>query len=159
MTEKTQVARKMGAPSKYTPELADKIVGMIEEGWSERKIAKQLGISAMSISRWKDEHPDFCERSARARKIAADKANDEREEIAEWLLEESKKRAQSGMSFPKGVVDAARAVMQEKARSAAIRDDSRYGDRKTVAIDAKSDGAGLLDVYAKIAEAVKGEQD
>lgn len=70
-------------------------------------------------------------------------------------MEQVEQAAASGQPIPKGVVDGARAVMQELARSAALRDDSRFGDRKTVKLDAKSDGAGLADVYAKIAEAVK----
>ena len=102
---------------------------------------------------------DFCALSARARQVSADRFNDQREETAEWLLDQVEQAAASGQPIPKGVVDGARAVMQELARSAALRDDSRFGDRKTVAIDAKVDGAGLADVYAKIAEAVKGEQE
>jgi hypothetical protein len=148
--------KKKGAPSRYTEELADKIVDLIEQGYSERQIAAMDDMpSRMTIQRWKDEHPDFCDRSARAREASADRFNDQREETAEWLMEQVEQAAASGQPIPKGVVDGARAVMQELARSAALRDDSRFGDRKTVKLDAKSDGAGLADVYAKIAEAVK----
>ena len=158
---KPQAARKkMGAPSSYTDTLAEKICGLIEDGYSERQIARMPGMpSAMTMRRWKDDHPDFCALSARARQVSADRFNDQREETAEWLLDQVEQAAASGQPIPKGVVDGARAVMQELARSAALRDDSRFGDRKTVAIDAKVDGAGLADVYAKIAEAVKGEQE
>ena len=158
---KPQAARKkMGAPSTYTDALAEKICGLIEDGYSERQIARMPGMpSAMTMRRWKDDHPDFCALSARARQVSADRFNDQREETAEWLLDQVEQAAASGQPIPKGVVDGARAVMQELARSAALRDDSRFGDRKTVAIDAKVDGAGLADVYAKIAEAVKGEQE
>lgn len=150
----------MGAPSSYTDTLAEKICGLIEDGYSERQIARMPGMpSAMTMRRWKDDHPDFCALSARARQVSADRFNDQREETAEWLLDQVEQAAASGQPIPKGVVDGARAVMQELARSAALRDDSRFGDRKTVAIDAKVDGAGLADVYAKIAEAVKGEQE
>lgn len=148
--------KKKGAPSRYTEELADKIVDLIEQGYSERQIAAMDDMpSRMTIQRWKDEHPDFCDRSARAREASADRFNDQREETAEWLMEQVEQAAASGQPIPKGVVDGARAVMQELARSAALRDDSRFGDRKTVKVDAKTDGAGLADVYAKIAEAVK----
>ena len=150
----------MGAPSAYTDTLAEKICGLIEDGYSERQIARMPGMpSAMTMRRWKDDHPDFCALSARARQVSADRFNDQREETAEWLLDQVEQAAASGQPIPKGVVDGARAVMQELARSAALRDDSRFGDRKTVKVDAKTDGAGLVDVYAKIAEAVKGEQD
>lgn len=151
---------KKGRPSTYSDELVEKIISLIEDGYSERKIARMPGMpSAMTMRRWKDEYPDFCARSARAREASADRFNDQREETAEWLMEQAEQAAASGQPIPKGVVDGARAVMQELARSAALRDDSRFGDRKTVKVDAKTDGAGLADVYAKIAEAVKGEQD
>lgn len=151
---------KKGRPSTYSDELVEKIISLIEDGYSERKIAKMPGMPHIStINRWKDEHPDFCERSARARQASADRFNDQREETAQWLMDQVEQAAANGQPIPKGVVDGARAVMQELARSAAIRDDSRYGDRKTVKVDAKADGAGLIEVYAKIAEAVKVEQE
>lgn len=159
--KKPQAARKkMGAPSTYTDALAEKICGLIEEGYSERKISKMPGMpSTVTMRKWKDDHPDFLARSARAREAAADRFNDEREEKAAWLMEQVKHAAATGADMPKGLVEGAKVVMQELARSAALRDDSRFGDRKTVKVDAKADGAGLADVYAKIAEAVTGEQE
>lgn len=154
---KPQAARKkMGAPSAYTDALAEKICGLIEEGYSERQIAKMPGMpAAMTMRRWKDEHPDFCARSARAREASAERFDDERTERAAWLMGQVEHYAGIGLDMPKGIVEGTKVVMQELARSAALRDDSRFGDRKTVKVDAKTDGAGLADVYAKIAEAVK----
>lgn len=152
--------KKKGAPSRYTEELADKIVDLIEQGYSERQIAAMDDMpSRMTIQRWKDEHPDFCDRSARAREASAERFDDERTERATWLMGQVEHYAGIGLDMPKGIVEGTKVVMQELARSAALRDDSRFGDRKTVKVDAKADGAGLADVYAKIAEAVKGEQD
>lgn len=52
------------------------------------------------------------------------------------------------MPIPKGVVEALRAYMQENARSAALRDDSRYGDRKTVKVEPGAGaGEGLKAFY------------
>ena len=47
--------------------------------------------------------------------------------------------------------------MQEHARSAALRDDSRFGDRKTVKVDATEDAKGMAEVYARMLEAQKDE--
>lgn len=150
--------KKKGRPSLRTPELEDKIIGFIEEGYSERQIAKMDGMpTAMTIRRWKDEDKDFCARSVRAREISAELYDDKRREAAEWLLQEAEERNATGKSFPKGVVDAVRAVMQEHARSAALRDDSRFGDRKTVKVDATEDAKGMADVYARMLEAQKDE--
>lgn len=151
---------RRGQPSKYSKELADKIVALIEEGFSERQIAKMPGMpAAMTIRRWKDEYPEFCARSARAREASAEKFDDERIERVEWLSTLIDQSARAGAPIPKGVVEGAKVVMQELARSAALRDDSRFGDRKTVKVDTKTDGAGLADVYAKIAEAVGGTSE
>lgn len=159
--KKPQAARKkMGAPSTYTDALAEKICGLIEEGYSERQIAKMPGMpAAMTMRRWKDEHPDFCARSARAREASAERFDDERMEEVNDLRATADLYAADGRDMPKGYVEAKKVVIQELARSAALRNDSLFGDRKTVKVDAKADGAGLADVYAKIAEAVKGEQD
>lgn len=158
-TKKTATSKKkVGRPSLYTEALADKIIGLIEEGYSERQIAKMDGMpTAMTIRRWKDEDKDFCARSVRAREISAELYDDKRREAAEWLLQEAATRNASGESFPKGVVDAVKAVMQEHARSAALRDDSRFGDRKTVKVDATEDAKGMAEVYARMLEAQKDE--
>lgn len=135
MTAKKTAApkKKMGRPSLYTEALADKIISLIEEGYSERQIGKMPGMpSVVTIWKWKEENHEFLKRSARAREISAELYDDKRREAAEWLLQMAEERNTSNKSFPKGVVDAVRAVMQEHARSAALRDDSRFGDRKKV---------------------------
>ena len=61
-------ASKMGRPSIYTPELAEKICDLIREGKSERQICKMPGMpDAKTLLRWKDTNSDFCLQSARAR--------------------------------------------------------------------------------------------
>lgn len=65
------VRKKVGRPSKYTKALADKICFLIEEGYSERKICAIEGMpDVTTLSRWKDAHPEFCQRSARAREAS-----------------------------------------------------------------------------------------
>lgn len=148
--------KKIGRPSKYSDALAQKICDLIEEGYSMRQIAAMPGMpSTTTMVKWKEEHPSFLERSVRAREASAEKFDDERIERVEWLSTLIDQSARAGASIPKGIVEGAKVVMQELARSAALRDDSRFGDRKTVKVDAKSDGAGMADVYAKIAEAIK----
>lgn len=153
----TQTKRKRGAPSLYTKELAAKIVDLISQGYSEREISKMEGMpTPATIRAWKDAHPDFLTRSAQAREQSADLYDDKRRQTAEWLRELMEKHAKSGKPIPKGVVEAARAVMQEDARSAANRNDALFGDRKTVAIDAAKDmGEGLAAVYEKIRQGLK----
>lgn len=133
--------KKMGRPSIYTPALAAKICDLIEQGHSERQISQMPGMpSTVTLGKWKDENPDFLSRSVRARAISAQLYDDRRRETANWLIEEAKKRADAGFDFPKGVVDAMKAAMQEDARSAAMRDDRNFADRKRTEITGKDGG-------------------
>ena len=152
-----QTKKKLGAPTLYTDELADKIIGLISQGFSEREISKKQGMPSLrTIQNWKDKYPDFLQRSARAREDSAALYDDKRRQTNEWLRNLMEQHAKSGKPIPKGVVEAARAVMQEDARSAANRNDALFGDRKTVAIDAAKDtGEGLAAVYEKIRQGLK----
>lgn len=132
---------KMGRPSLYSKELAEKIIALIEEGHSERKICKMAGMPDIrTLTRWKDDHEDFCLQSARARRRSAEKFNEQRMEEAEWLRDIVHNAMLGGGDIPKGVVEGTKAVMQELAREAAIRDDSRFSDRKKVQMTGANDG-------------------
>lgn len=153
--------KKVGRPSKYTKPLGQRICVLIAEGYSERQIEKMPGMPTReTLRKWKEDFPEFLGLSVRARELSAEMFDDKRREAAEWLMNEAEERSRSGDSFPKGVVDAVKAVMQEHARSAALRDDSRFGDRKTVKVDATKEGAGMADVYAKMLDAMRrGDND
>lgn len=65
---KNEGRSKGGRPSLYSDALAEKIVELIEEGYSERQIEAMDGMpSRRTMLRWKVEHPEFCRLSARAR--------------------------------------------------------------------------------------------
>lgn len=157
MTKETKAApKKMGRPSKYTEELAQKICDLIREGKSERQICKMPNMpTAMTLRRWKEGNPDFCAQSARAREESAEKFNDELLDLQDELNDQLQTRLSTGEDFPKGAVEAYKVLMQEKARQAAWRDDSRYGNRKIVKVDATEDAKGMAEVYAKMLEAQK----
>lgn len=160
-TKKTTPKKRTGRPSSYTPELAQKICDLIREGMSERKICMMPDMpEARTLWRWKEEHPEFCQQSARAREESAEKFNDELMSLQDELREEMSSRLATGEDFPKGAVEAYKVLMQEKARQAAWRDDSRYGSRKTVKVDATEKASeGMAALYAKMREAVlKDEQ-
>lgn len=141
--------RKPGRPSSFTQELADKICEMIADGKSEREICRMEGMpTAVTLRKWKDANPEFLVQSARARQESADLYDDQRRAICDELTTLARNAAEEGVPIPKGVVEAMRASMQELARSAAIRDDSRYGDRKTVKVEPGAGaGEGLKAFY------------
>lgn len=90
MSDATSTKSRIGRPSLYSEALAEKICGLIEQGYSERQIAKMDGMPSQdTMTDWKDRHPWFLRRSARAREISAELYDDKRRECAEWLLKES----------------------------------------------------------------------
>lgn len=145
--QKKSAPRKVGRPTKYTPELAEKICDLIREGLSEREICSQKGMpDASTLGRWKDNNQEFCIQSARARKASAEKFNDELLELQANLNNELQTRLLNGDDFPKGTVEAFKVLMQEKARQISWRDDSRYGDRKTVKIQSDTPDLSTIDM-------------
>lgn len=145
--QKKSAPRKVGRPTKYTPELAAKICDLIREGLSEREICSQKGMpDASTLGRWKDNNQEFCNQSARAREASAEKFNDELLELQANLNNELQTRLLNGDDFPKGTVEAFKVLMQEKARQISWRDDSRYGDRKTVKIQSDTPDLSTIDM-------------
>lgn len=133
---------KMGRPSIYSPELAAKICELIRSGKSERQICAMKGMPAIqTLWVWKQKYPDFLEQSARARADSAEFYNDQRQKKADELYKIAKKHLKMGLDIPKGVVEAIKVSIQEDAREAGLRDDSRYGDRKRVALTGADGGA------------------
>lgn len=133
---------KMGRPSIYSPELAAKICELIRSGKSERQICAIKGMPAIqTLWVWKQKYPDFLEQSARARADSAEFYNDQRQKKADELYKIAKKHLKMGLDIPKGVVEAIKVSIQEDAREAGLRDDSRYGDRKRVALTGDDGGA------------------
>lgn len=183
-TQKSVAPKKTGRPSKYSEELAQKICDLIEQGYSERQIEKMDGMpTRITIRKWKDDHPSFLSQSARAREISAEWYREQALDIAKSVndfadeVERSHRYAaekdtknpeydKNGylkktpkLEIPAGWVEAKKVAIQELNREAAIRDDSRFGDRKTVKLDATPEGAGMADVYAKMLDAVKGNDN
>ena len=144
---------KNGRPSLYSDALAEKIVELIEEGYSERQIEAMDGMpSRRTMLRWKVERPEFCRLSARAREASADVFNDRRMGVAEWLNQIAHTACEKNKDIPDGVVKAAKVLIQQYAREAALRDDRRFGDRRRVTVEPVAQGEGMAAFYAKLRE-------
>lgn len=141
---------KMGRPSLYSKELAEKIIALIEEGNSERKICKMAGMPSIeTLRQWKNNNPEFLAQSARARQSSAEKFREEALQIAYDTAKFAEDVANLQkvtvggiplVEIPKGYVEAKKLLIQELNREAAIRDDSRFGDRKKVQMTGANDG-------------------
>lgn len=155
-----KAAKKMGRPTKYTPELAAEICDLIRDGKSEREVGAMENMPCTkTIWSWKEEHPEFLRQSVRAREESAAIFDDDNVAIGRYLKTEAEKRAQSGEPFPKGVVEALKVVMQENARQAGLRNDALFGDRKTININDKTEGGGMATYYAKLREMTKETEE
>src|SRR5262245_55563070 len=81
----TQVPAKIGRPTKYSPEWAERFCELLAQGQSVRQICSQPGQPDKSqVYRWLDENGDFRDQYARAREEQADK-------LAKEILELSDK--------------------------------------------------------------------
>lgn len=88
MTEKPK--KKNGAPkgsgSKYTIELADKIVAQVSDGIPLRQVAREANISWVTIYSWMETHKGFFERIARARDLGQEAILEDALRIADTPL-------------------------------------------------------------------------
>jgi predicted transcriptional regulator len=110
-------------------ETIDWIIEQIRSGQSQASIAKALGVSTGSVSMWLDRDADTIERSARAR-IAS----------AEAWLDRGLEAVESALMRDSGVdATAARAVAQECARRAAVRNPA-YREKTGVEITGAAGG-------------------
>lgn len=160
MTKVKKEKAKTGRPSLYTPELAEKICNLIRDGMSERKICALKDMPKIStLQMWKDKYPEFLEQSARARQESAETyaelaltASMELEELASDVLNGRIAYAdgETMKDLPRGVLEAKKIYIQEMRREAGLRDDSRYGDRKKVALTGGDGGSLKIEQEIKL---------
>lgn len=96
-TSDTQTPRRIGAPTKYTPELAEEICVQIAAGKSLNSICKAAEMPEIrTVLRWlteTDEKSDrFRQTYAHARQQSADALVDEIVDIADYTLEDPNSR-------------------------------------------------------------------
>lgn len=160
-------ASKMGRPTIFTPELAEKICDLIEQGYSERQIGEMDGMpTRRTIQSWKDKNSDFLLRSARAREASAERFREDALQVARDTAALADRIAgrdpadpMALADFPKGYVDAKKLLVQELNREAAIRDDSRFGDRKRVDVTGTVEiGQGMDAFYRTVIEELANDK-
>lgn len=132
----------MSKDSSYTVEKADAFCELLSTDMSERAICAMSDMpDRRTLGRWREEHPEFAAKCARAREAQADYLADEMAEIEGKTL--------------RGEVEAAaaRCVLSSKQWRASKLSPKRYGDRTILAGDAEAPLHGLTDeqVDAKLA--------
>jgi hypothetical protein len=69
-------ARAVGRPTDYRPEFCDMVMNAVpirSAGATDSAIAEHLGVSRMTVDRWKDLHPDFKAACDESKRIADDR--------------------------------------------------------------------------------------
>lgn len=140
--------RKLGRPTDYTKDMADKICEKISGGLSLRAICAEAGMPARgTVYRWLIENADFQDQYARAREKQADYFAEEIIEIADSAEAES-----AAVSKAKLQIDARKWAASKIAPK-------KYGDKQE--IDVKSSDGSMrpsvridAEEYRKLAEDV-----
>ena len=67
----TEPKRKVGRPSSYKPEYADRVIEMGREGWSVVEMAADIGVARNTLeTEWPDKHEEFSQAFAHARELS-----------------------------------------------------------------------------------------
>ncbi len=61
------IINEVGRPSKYKPEMADKMLDLMAEGKTDTQVAAMLDISTDSIARYRRTYPEFAEAHAKGK--------------------------------------------------------------------------------------------
>jgi hypothetical protein len=140
MSESTKPKKKLGRPTKYSPELAASILLRLTEGESLRSIVKDADMPGQAtVYEWLLAKPDFAEQYARARDEQADTLADEIVAIADETPETEPVFDKNGelvemrlhsayIQWQKNRVDARKWVASKLKPK-------KYGDRQIVAGD------------------------
>ncbi len=57
----------MGAPTKYMPEMCDKVLEFGRLGYHVSQMARDFNVDRLTVYRWAEAHPDFCNALMRAK--------------------------------------------------------------------------------------------
>lgn len=125
---------KMGAPSKYTPQLAGQICTLLGEGMSLREVCDNVKVTRATVYRWLTDKPDFRDMYAHAREEQAETMADEIVRIADE--EEDPNRARVRIDARKWV--------------AAKLKPRKYGDKQQIEHTGNIQTMNLNEVDAKL---------
>lgn len=128
------MAKKVGRPSEYTVEMADRICAAIASGGNLNQIASKDGVpSREAIYTWLREKSEFSDKYARAREDRADWRSDRIDDIVRRMID--------------GEIDAnvARVAIDAEKWQAGKEKPKGYGDKITVGGDAESPLAVVME--------------
>lgn len=133
--------KKVGRPSKYSQELADRICEQLSEGVSLRRVCLDEDLpSARTVFRWFRENEAFCQQYARAKQESADAMAEDILDIADagdndlmWI-----KRGGEDVQVPNNeVLQRSRLRVDTRKWLMAKMKPKKYGEKVDVTSDGK----------------------
>lgn len=127
-----------GRPSKYTPELADKICEQLACGISLRTVCKAEDVpSAATVFSWLRSNPEFLEQYTRAKEESADALIEESLDIADdgtndWMERNGNDGAPIGWQLNGEHIQRSRLRIETRKWMASKLKPKKYGDRQTI---------------------------
>jgi hypothetical protein len=147
VTGKKSAAAKMGRPSAFTQQMADKICELIASGKSQRSISEMPGMpSAPTVQKWQVDREDFLLQYAHARSARADRMAEEIIEIADDGLNDTYVDDQGNVKVAQDVV--ARSKLRVDARKwlASKMAPKKYGDKIETTLKGDAEAPIKIDV-------------
>ena len=125
--------RPVGRPSRFTPQLAGRICGLIATGATLRAAAKACGVSWRTVARWNLERPEFREGYEQARQTRTLLWAEECIEIVDNTQGDYAKNPKTGkFEFNRENVHRAKLRVDERHWQMARLDPRLWGDRQEV---------------------------
>ncbi len=163
MTTNNKQIKKLGRPSKYSEKIADKICELYASGKTITECARLVGIERHAVYRWMKVNKDFSYRLACARELFADAIAEEALRIADTpmtgeIVEET--ASPDGMIVKVKKVDMIehrKLQVDTRLKLLAKWAPDKYGDIKTLKVDATDEAKGMAEVYAKMLDAQKDD--
>lgn len=147
MSEAQETGAKIGRPSDYTQETADRICSQLAEGISLRTVCKAEDVpSCQTVFSWLRLRPEFLEQYTRAKEAAADAFAEEMLDIADeasndWM--EVHDKDNPGYRFNGEHVNRSRLRVDTRKWIASKLKPKKYGDKVQAEVTG-ADGAPLI---------------
>ena len=70
MMQKELPAKKRGRPTNYSPEIGEKLIAAMAQGYSLEAAAAKIGVGARTLFTWQQKHEDFQQAIQEGRQLA-----------------------------------------------------------------------------------------
>lgn len=153
MSEET----KMGRPSDYTQELADKICEGIGNGWSMRTVCSKEDMPSMStVFKWLREREEFSQQYARA---CRERTEGQHEELLEYGDEAIRLAQEADPKAAGAVVSAVKLKADNLKWSMSKMVPKKYGDRLDLTTDGEKLPAPIMPVAPDVLRDHRNEEN